>query len=118
VSRFYWFYSKLAFFLCVLLCIAIALSSLLHAEEKNTIRLGVMDGDEADVWRVASDVAEREGFHIKLVIFSDYSIPNEALSAGDIDANAIQHNFVSYGRLFAQNQESFFIACWGDSWDS
>jgi len=63
----------------------------LQAAEKNSIKLGVMDGDEADVWRVAAQVARRQGFNIELVTFSDYSIPNEALNAGDIDANAMQH---------------------------
>lgn len=65
--------------------------SALAAAEKNTVRLGVMDGDEADVWRVAAEVAKKQGFTIELVPFSDYSIPNEALNAGDLDANAMQH---------------------------
>ncbi|RCL02708.1 MAG: D-methionine transport system substrate-binding protein [Candidatus Tokpelaia sp. JSC188] len=62
-----------------------------QADEKDRIRVGVMDGDEADVWRVAVEVARKEGLNIDLVTFSDYSIPNEALDAGNIDANAIQH---------------------------
>jgi len=63
----------------------------LQAAEKNTIKLGVMDGYEIDVWRVAAEVAKKQGLNIELVTFSDYSIPNEALDAGDIDADAIQH---------------------------
>jgi len=63
-----------------------------QAQDKNHVKIGVMAGDEGDVWKVAADVAKaRDGFEIELVYFSDYTIPNEALSAGDIDANAFQH---------------------------
>lgn len=79
----------LAFLLAVVM-VSIGMPTL-QAEEKNTVKLGVMDGDEADIWRVATEFAEKQGFNIELVTFSDYSIPNEALNAGDIDANAIQH---------------------------
>jgi len=66
--------------------------SLAQAQDKNHVKIGVMAGDEGDVWKVAAKVAkERDGFEIELVYFSDYTIPNEALSAGDIDANAFQH---------------------------
>jgi len=63
-----------------------------QAQDKNHVKIGVMAGDEGDVWKVAAEVAKkRDGFEIELVYFSDYTIPNEALSAGDIDANAFQH---------------------------
>ncbi len=32
---------------------------------------------------------------MELVTFNDYVLPNEALSKGDIDANAFQHKTVS-----------------------
>jgi len=63
-----------------------------QAQDKSHVKIGVMAGDEGDVWKVAAEVAKaRDGFEIELVYFSDYTIPNEALSAGDIDANAFQH---------------------------
>ncbi|UXM96414.1 MetQ/NlpA family ABC transporter substrate-binding protein [Bartonella sp. HY329] len=63
----------------------------LHAEDKTTIKLGVMDGQEADVWKAAAEVAKKDGLNIELVLFNEYAIPNEALNAGDLDANAFQH---------------------------
>lgn len=62
-----------------------------YAEDSTSIKLGTMDGEEADVWKVAVEQAKKEGLDIKLVYFSDYTIPNEALNAGDIDANSFQH---------------------------
>src|SRR5260221_1383298 len=56
-----------------------------------TIKLGVMGGDEEQIAEVAQKVAARSGLEIKLVTFSDYTIPNEALEHGDLDANAFQH---------------------------
>ena len=60
-----------------------------HASE--TIKLGVMGGDEEEIAEVAQKVAAKNGLDIKLVTFSDYTIPNEALEHGDLDANAFQH---------------------------
>ena len=56
-----------------------------------TIKLGVMGGDEEEIAEVAQKVAARDGLDIKLITFSDYTIPNEALEHGDLDANAFQH---------------------------
>ncbi|RCL01680.1 MAG: D-methionine transport system substrate-binding protein [Candidatus Tokpelaia sp. JSC085] len=78
------------FFSAILSAIGIGMP-ILHAVEHNPIKLGVMGGDEEDVWKIAVDIASKQGLHIELVPFSDYSIINEALSAGDIDANAMQH---------------------------
>ncbi|AQS41035.1 MAG: Lipoprotein [Candidatus Tokpelaia hoelldobleri] len=61
------------------------------ARDKSAVTLGVMEGPEGEIWRVAVQEAKKEGLDIKLVYFSDFSIPNEALNAGDLDANAFQH---------------------------
>ena len=34
---------------------------------------------------------KKYGLDVELVTFNDYVLPNEALSKGDIDANAFQH---------------------------
>jgi len=56
-----------------------------------TIKLGVIGGDEEEIAEVAKKVAEKNGLTIEIVAFSDYTLPNEALDRGDIDANAFQH---------------------------
>lgn len=61
------------------------------AEDKTTIKLGTMEGEESDVWKVAVEEAKKQGLNIDLVYFSDYALPNEAVNSGDIDANSFQH---------------------------
>ncbi|MEG2041714.1 MAG: MetQ/NlpA family lipoprotein [Hafnia sp.] len=63
-------------------------------EEKdpNHIKVGVIVGAEQQVAEVAQKVAkDKYGLDVELVTFNDYVLPNEALSKGDIDANAFQH---------------------------
>ncbi|WP_254493890.1 MetQ/NlpA family ABC transporter substrate-binding protein [Bartonella sp. B1099] len=61
------------------------------AADKSKIKLGVMEGHEATVWQVAAEQAKKAGLEIDLVYFSDYTLPNDAVNAGEIDANAFQH---------------------------
>lgn len=60
-----------------------------QAEER--IKLGVMGGAEEEIAEVAKKVAATKGLDIQLVTFSDYVLPNSALDAGELDANAFQH---------------------------
>ena len=56
-----------------------------------TLRVGVMAGDgEVLIEQVAAQ-AKTLGLTLKIVPFSDYIMPNEALNSGDLDANAFQH---------------------------
>ncbi|WP_422134537.1 MULTISPECIES: MetQ/NlpA family ABC transporter substrate-binding protein [unclassified Endozoicomonas] len=56
------------------------------------LKVGVMAGPEADVMKVAADIAKKDhGVDVELVEFSDYVSPNVALADGSIDANAFQH---------------------------
>jgi D-methionine transport system substrate-binding protein len=56
-----------------------------------TVRVGIMSGEDEDVWRVVSANAAKHGLAIKVTTFSDYTQPNEALSLHDLDANSFQH---------------------------
>ncbi len=61
-------------------------------KDPNHIKVGVIVGAEQQVAEVAQKVAkEKYGPDVELVTFNDYVLPNEALSKGDIDANAFQH---------------------------
>ncbi|WP_380184549.1 MetQ/NlpA family lipoprotein [Kalamiella sp. sgz302252] len=62
------------------------------AKDPNHIKVGVIVGAEQQVAEVAKKVAkDKYGLDVELVTFSDYVLPNEALSKGDIDVNAFQH---------------------------
>ncbi|MFT8369646.1 MAG: MetQ/NlpA family ABC transporter substrate-binding protein, partial [Acetobacter sp.] len=55
------------------------------------LRVGIMAGEDEDVWPVVAANAARDGLELKLVTFSDYNAPNEALAEHELDANAFQH---------------------------
>lgn len=61
------------------------------AEDKTSIKVGIMSGEDEDVWRVVAAEAEKKGLTVEAVTFNDYTQPNEALERGEIDANAFQH---------------------------
>jgi D-methionine transport system substrate-binding protein len=64
--------------------------SLSFAEDK-TIKVGIMSGEDEDVWRAVATEAAKKGLKIEAIAFNDYTQPNEALERGEIDANAFQH---------------------------
>ncbi|MGF6508021.1 MetQ/NlpA family ABC transporter substrate-binding protein [Paraburkholderia sp. 32] len=56
-----------------------------------TVRVGIMSGEDEDVWRAVAANAARQGVTVKITTFSDYTQPNEALAEHDLDANSFQH---------------------------
>lgn len=70
--------------------LALGAPSLTHAEDKS-IKVGIMSGEDEDVWRVVVGEAAKQGLKIETIAFNDYTQPNEALERGEIDANAFQH---------------------------
>jgi len=75
---------------------AIAVSLLMHsgasfAQDKKTLKVGISVGSAEQIFEVVKQVAARDGLTINLVVFNDYQLPNAALAAGDLDANAFQH---------------------------
>lgn len=61
------------------------------AQDKNKIKVGISVGNAEATFEVVKKVAARDGLEIQTVVFSDYLQPNAALAAGDLDANAFQH---------------------------
>ncbi len=60
--------------------------------DANTIKVGAIDGSEAQLVEIAKKVAkEKYNLNVEVVVFSDYVTPNVALSDGSIDLNAFQH---------------------------
>lgn len=69
----------------------LATGALAHAAAANTVTVGIMSGEDEDVWKVVAAEAAKNGLTVKTVVFSDYTQPNEALDRGEVDANAFQH---------------------------
>ena len=68
-----------------------ALSALAAPAQGETIRVGVTAGPHAEVLGAVRKVAAERGLDLKVIEFTDYVIPNQALAAGDLDANSFQH---------------------------
>ena len=82
---------------------ALALTSVFGAAKKSKkakaveVKLGVVGSIYEDLWTPAQKALKAEGINLKIVQFSDYVTPNNALSNGEIDLNAFQH------RIFLEN---------------
>ncbi|MBW9064987.1 MetQ/NlpA family lipoprotein [Rhizobium herbae] len=61
------------------------------AQEAKSIKVGIISGEDEDVWRVVTAEGAKQNLTIETVVFNDYTQPNEALERGEIDANAFQH---------------------------
>ncbi|PTI80503.1 methionine ABC transporter substrate-binding protein [Staphylococcus succinus] len=57
---------------------------------KEKVTIGVASND-TKAWEKVKDLAKEEDIDLEIKQFSDYNVPNKALSDGDIDMNAFQH---------------------------
>ncbi len=69
----------------------IALAALVGVARAETIRVGVTAGPHAEVLDVVRKVAAERGLDIKVIEFTDYVVPNQALAQKDLEANSFQH---------------------------
>ena len=58
--------------------------------EEDVVKIGVV-GENNDVWDFVIDKLEEDDINVELVKFTDYSQPNSALAAGEIQLNSFQH---------------------------
>jgi D-methionine transport system substrate-binding protein len=61
------------------------------ARADQTIKIGVTPGPHAQILEAVKPIATKKGLDIKIIEFSDYVVPNEALNAGEIQANSFQN---------------------------
>lgn len=61
-------------------------------DKTNVLTVGIVGGPMEQVMAAAQQVAsEQYGIKLKIVVFNDYVLPNQALNSGEIDANIFQH---------------------------
>lgn len=70
---------------------AYALAGRTAQAASQVVRVGIMAGEDEDVWPVVAANAAKDGLELRLITFSDYNAPNEALAEHELDANAFQH---------------------------
>ena len=68
-----------------------ALGAVQPGEAAEPLKVGTSGGPIADIIQFAAARAKDQGLDVKVVEFSDWVTPNEALQSGDIDANLFQH---------------------------
>ncbi len=61
------------------------------AHAADIVKIGVTPGATADAVEALIPEARTQGIEIKLVEFTDWTLPNEAVNNGDIDLNFFQH---------------------------
>ncbi|WCM88626.1 MetQ/NlpA family ABC transporter substrate-binding protein [Acidovorax sp. NCPPB 3576] len=66
-------------------------ASALTAHAADVIRIGSTPGVTSDAVEAVVAEARAQGLEVKLVEFTDWTLPNEAVNNGDIDLNFFQH---------------------------
>ena len=61
------------------------------APEAVTLKVGASPAPHAEILENIKPLLEKDGITLEIVEFTDYVIPNQALDAGDIDANYFPH---------------------------
>lgn len=61
------------------------------AASAETLKIGVTPGPHAQIIEAVKPIAAKDGIELQVLEFSDYVIPNQALSQGDLDVNSFQH---------------------------
>lgn len=75
----------------LVLTTALAMAGFTAARAEDAFRVGVMSGDSELLMDQVASQAKALGLPLRVVAFSDYLLPNEALNHGELDANAFQH---------------------------
>lgn len=72
------------------LIVAILVLSACGGNNGKKITIGVASND-TKAWEKVKELAKKDDIDLEIKHFSDYNVPNKALSDGDIDLNAFQH---------------------------
>lgn len=75
----------------MLLAGLLSVAGLCSARAEEAFRVGVMAGDGEVLMEQVAVQAKALGLPLRIIAFSDYLLPNEALNHGELDANAFQH---------------------------
>lgn len=70
---------------------AVALAGPAFAQQSQVIRIGVSPGPHAEIIEKLKPLAAKKGLDLRIIEFSDYVVPNQALDAGELEANSFQN---------------------------
>jgi D-methionine transport system substrate-binding protein len=61
------------------------------AQANQVLRIGVSPGPHAEILEKVKPLIAKKGIDLKIIEFSDYVVPNQALDAGELEANSFQN---------------------------
>jgi D-methionine transport system substrate-binding protein len=70
---------------------AVAFAGPALAQQNQVVRIGVSPGPHAEILEKVKPIAAKKGLDLKIIEFSDYVVPNQALDAGELEANSFQN---------------------------
>ncbi len=70
---------------------AVAVAGPALAQQNQVLRIGVSPGPHAEILEKVKPVLAKKGYELKIIEFSDYVVPNQALDAGELEANSFQN---------------------------
>ena len=73
------------------LAASFALAAPALAQQNQVVRIGASPGPHAEILEKVKPIAARNGLDLKIIEFSDYVVPNQALAAGELEANSFQN---------------------------
>ena len=70
---------------------AVAFTTPALAQQNQVVRIGASPGPHAEILEKVKPIAAKNGLDLKIIEFSDYVVPNQALAAGELEANSFQN---------------------------
>jgi D-methionine transport system substrate-binding protein len=61
------------------------------AQTNQVVRIGASPGPHAEILEKLKPLLAKKGIELKIIEFSDYVVPNQALDAGELEANSFQN---------------------------
>ncbi|MCU4181447.1 MetQ/NlpA family ABC transporter substrate-binding protein [Bosea sp. BH3] len=61
------------------------------AQQNQVLRIGVSPGPHAEILEKVKPLLAKKNIDLKIIEFSDYVVPNQALDAGELEANSFQN---------------------------
>jgi D-methionine transport system substrate-binding protein len=88
--------TKLKKIFLTILTLTLAVCSLAGVNEaaegqRAKVKVGIVGESDEEIWAPVVKKLADKGVDVELINFSDYTLPNAALDAGEIDLNAFQH---------------------------
>lgn len=71
--------------------VSLTIFSCKKADTSNVITVGATPEPHAAILNLVKEDLAKEGYTLKVIEFTDYVTPNEAVESGEIDANFFQH---------------------------